>query len=216
MAAGLCRGSCSSRRRQGSARPRCWRSGSAASRLRRCARVAWLSLDEGDNDLRRFLTHLVAALQPRTRGSAPRRWRCSRPPRQPPSEAVLASLVNDLDPLARADRCWRSTTTTSSTAPRSTRPSPSCSTTCRRRSPWRSRPAPTRRCRCRGSARAASCVEVRAADLRFTADEASAFLNEVMGLGLEPDHVAALEAAPRGGPPGCSSPACRPRPGRDR
>ena len=25
--------------------------------------VAWLSLDEGDNDLTRFLTYLVAALQ---------------------------------------------------------------------------------------------------------------------------------------------------------
>jgi LuxR family maltose regulon positive regulatory protein len=35
-------------------------------------------------------------------------------------------------------------------------------------------------------------VELHAADLRFTADEAAAFLNEVMGLGLSADKVAAL------------------------
>jgi LuxR family maltose regulon positive regulatory protein len=41
-------------------------------------------------------------------------------------------------------------------------------------------------------------VEVRAADLRFTTDEAQVFLNEVMGLQLEPALVAALEARTEG------------------
>src|SRR6266567_1582719 len=36
-------------------------------------------------------------------------------------------------------------------------------------------------------------LELRAADLRFTAGEADAFLNHVMGLDLDPAHVAALE-----------------------
>ena len=41
-------------------------------------------------------------------------------------------------------------------------------------------------------------LEVRAADLRFTTAEATAFLNDVMGLGLEPQHVAALERRTEG------------------
>ncbi len=39
---------------------------------------------------------------------------------------------------------------------------------------------------------------MRAADLRFTTDEAEVFLNEVMGLALEPTLVAALEARTEG------------------
>jgi LuxR family maltose regulon positive regulatory protein len=54
-------------------------------------------------------------------------------------------------------------------------------------------PLPLSRLRARGE-----LVEVRAADLRFTADEAEVFLNEVMGLQLEPGLVAALEARTEG------------------
>ncbi|MCB0021287.1 MAG: hypothetical protein KDE09_26000, partial [Anaerolineales bacterium] len=41
-------------------------------------------------------------------------------------------------------------------------------------------------------------AEIRAADLRFTADEAAAFLNQAMGLALGPDDIAALEARTEG------------------
>jgi LuxR family maltose regulon positive regulatory protein len=41
-------------------------------------------------------------------------------------------------------------------------------------------------------------VEIRAADLRFTLDEAAAYLNEVMGLELTPADVAALEGRTEG------------------
>ena len=54
-------------------------------------------------------------------------------------------------------------------------------------------PLPLSRLRARGE-----LVEVRAADLRFTTDEAEAFLNEVMGLELEPALVTALEARTEG------------------
>ncbi len=47
---------------------------------------------------------------------------------------------------------------------------------------------PLARLRARGE-----LVEVRAADLRFTGDEAAAYLNDVNALGLEPADVAALE-----------------------
>ena len=54
-------------------------------------------------------------------------------------------------------------------------------------------PLPLSRLRARGQ-----LVELRAADLRFTDEEAERFLNDVMGLGLEPVHVAALEARTEG------------------
>jgi hypothetical protein len=54
-------------------------------------------------------------------------------------------------------------------------------------------PLPLSRLRARGE-----LVEVRAADLRFTTEEAEVFLNEVMGLQLEPALVAALEARTEG------------------
>jgi LuxR family maltose regulon positive regulatory protein len=54
-------------------------------------------------------------------------------------------------------------------------------------------PFPLARLRARGE-----LVEVRAADLRFTSEEASTYLNEVMGLGLGPEDVAALEGRTEG------------------
>ena len=54
-------------------------------------------------------------------------------------------------------------------------------------------PLPLSRLRARGE-----LVEVRATDLRFTADEAEAFLNDVMGLHLDLALVAALEARTEG------------------
>ncbi len=54
-------------------------------------------------------------------------------------------------------------------------------------------PLPLSRLRAR-----AELAEVRAAELRFTADEAAAFLNEMMGLRLATQDVAALEARTEG------------------
>ena len=50
---------------------------------------------------------------------------------------------------------------------------------------------------------------------RFTTDEAQVFLNDVMGLQLQPAVVAALEARTEGGRPDCNWPLCRsgPMPG---
>ncbi len=52
---------------------------------------------------------------------------------------------------------------------------------------------PLARLRARGE-----LVEIRAADLRFTPDEAAAYLNGVMGLGLTARDVAALEGRTEG------------------
>src|SRR5215472_11949738 len=58
--------------------------------------VAWLSLDEGENDPARFLTYLVAAVQTiaPTIGEGVVGALQSRQP--PPPEAMLTALLNDL------------------------------------------------------------------------------------------------------------------------
>jgi LuxR family maltose regulon positive regulatory protein len=54
-------------------------------------------------------------------------------------------------------------------------------------------PLPLARLRARGE-----LTELRATDLRFTADEASSFLNQVMGLPLAPEQIGALEKRTEG------------------
>ena len=75
-----------------------WLSAAAESQCR----VAWLALDPGDADVRRFLTHLVAAIQiaePEVGVDALALLEAGGPT---PTEAVLVSLINDLDILAEA------------------------------------------------------------------------------------------------------------------
>ena len=63
-------------------------------------RVAWLSLDAEDSELRRFLTHLVAAIQTSSPEVGAEALALLESGRALPTEAVLVSLVNDLDELA--------------------------------------------------------------------------------------------------------------------
>src|SRR4051812_4032759 len=61
-------------------------------------RVAWLALDPGDADVRVFLAHLVAAIQtiePEAGADALALLESTASP-----DAVLVSLINDLDVLA--------------------------------------------------------------------------------------------------------------------
>ena len=63
----------------------------------RPASVAWLSLEEGDNDLTRFLTYLVAALQTVAAGiAAPGVLAALQSPQPPPAESLLTTLLNEL------------------------------------------------------------------------------------------------------------------------
>jgi LuxR family maltose regulon positive regulatory protein len=97
--------------------------------------VAWLTLDERDQDAHQVLRYLLAAL--RTIAPACGRgalaWLDVSPP--PPPEVVVTELVNDLAALpAPVSWCW---TTTTSCVPRTSMPrSCSCSTTCHRRCTW--------------------------------------------------------------------------------
>src|SRR6185436_9181231 len=59
-------------------------------------RVAWLSLDEGDNDPRRFLAYLVAAFQTIAASMGNGVLRILQLPQLPPTEAILTGLLNEV------------------------------------------------------------------------------------------------------------------------
>ena len=63
-------------------------------------RVAWLALDPGDADLRLFLTHLVAAVQTAVPDAGVDALALLAASGTTPTDAVLVSLINDLDVLA--------------------------------------------------------------------------------------------------------------------
>ncbi len=159
--------------------------------------VAWLSLDAGDSDLRLFLTHVLAAVQASNPEVGADAMALLENDRGTPTEAVLVSLVNDLDTLAGPtvvalddyhvidDPAVHEAVTflldnlpPQTTLAMTTRADP---------------PLPLARLRARGE-----LLEIRASDLRFTPAEATEFLNDVMGLELQPTHIAALETRTEG------------------
>lgn len=150
-----------------------------------------------DADLRAFFTHLVAALQAASPEVGAQALALIDTEGSLPVEDIVASLVNDLDALAgstvvalddypvidtpavhHAVALLLDHLPPQVTLAMTTRADP---------------PLPLSRLRARGD-----LLEVRAADLRFTAEEADAFLNQVMGLQLGPAHVAALESRTEG------------------
>ncbi|CAM3562239.1 LuxR C-terminal-related transcriptional regulator [Occultella aeris] len=161
-------------------------------------RVAWLSLDAADADPRRFLTHLLAAVQrttPETGAEVMAQLDASGA--AVPTEQVLVGLVNDLDALPGrtvialddyhlidAESVHEAVTFLLDNLP----PQVTLAITTRS-----DPPLPLSRLRARGD-----LLELRAADLRFTEAEATTFLTDVMGLDLEPHHITALEARTEG------------------
>ena len=61
--------------------------------------VAWLSLDEGDNDPTRFLTYLVAALQTIAPNIGEGVLSALKSPQPPPTESILTALLNEISAL---------------------------------------------------------------------------------------------------------------------
>src|SRR5215471_14390312 len=62
--------------------------------------VAWLSLDEGENDPARFLTYLVAAVQTLAPTLVKGVVGALYSPQPPPIEVLLTALLNDLTTLS--------------------------------------------------------------------------------------------------------------------
>ncbi|MCX6050321.1 MAG: tetratricopeptide repeat protein [Chloroflexi bacterium] len=158
--------------------------------------VAWLSLDEGDNDPARFLAYLVATLQKVTPQIGAGIMGLRQSP-QLPTETALTILLNeitaipdnfllvlddyhviDAKPVDQALAFLLEHLPPQMHLVITTREDPQL---------------PLARLRARGQ-----MTELRATDLRFTPAEAAGFLNQVMGLGLSSAEVTILEARTEG------------------
>jgi LuxR family transcriptional regulator, maltose regulon positive regulatory protein len=159
--------------------------------------VAWLSLDEGDKDPARFLAYLIAALQKITANIGEEVVGALQSSQLPPMEWMLTNLINDiaaaptdfilvLDDYHVID----------------SKPVDEILTFLLERLPpqlhlvmiTREDPdLPLARLRARGQLN-----ELRAADLRFSLAEAAGFLDQMMGLDLSAEDIAALETRTEG------------------
>ena len=159
--------------------------------------AAWLSLDEGDNDSTRFLAYLIAALQTIAPAIGAGGLAVLQSPQQPPTESILTTLLNEITTipdnfllvlddyhLIDAQPIDKALTFLLEYMPPqmhlviATREDPNL---------------PLARYRVRGQ-----LTELRGADLRFTLAEATAFLNQVMGLHLATEDISTLETRTEG------------------
>ncbi|HMR66990.1 MAG TPA: LuxR C-terminal-related transcriptional regulator [Anaerolineae bacterium] len=159
--------------------------------------VCWFSLDEADNDLARFLTYFVTALQMLKADFGQALLLTLQAPHPPPVESLMTVLVNEIAqtldeftlvlddyhlihlPAIHAAVAFLVNNL----------PPPMHLILASRADPI----LPLARLRARGQ-----LTEIRAADLRFTLAEAAALLNEVMDLSLSAEDVAALETRTEG------------------
>jgi LuxR family maltose regulon positive regulatory protein len=163
-----------------------------------CGRpVGWVSLDEGDNDPARFLAYFVVALQTIETDIGKGVPSAFQAPQPPPIESVLTALVNDIaaipDPFVLVLDDYHLITAQpihdALTFLLDHLPPQMHLVIASRADP----PLAVARLRGRGQ-----LTELRQTDLRFTPDEAAAFLNQVMGLELSADDVAALASRTEG------------------
>jgi len=159
--------------------------------------VAWLSLDEGDNDPIRFWTYVIAACQSIQPGLGDSALALLNTPQPLPDETTPTILINDLATLdgdlvlilddyhvIQNQSIHAAVAFLIDHVPDrlhlvlSTRVDP----------PW-----PLARLRVRNR-----LIELRTADLRFSTDEAATFLNQMLGCTLSAEEVAALEARTEG------------------
>jgi len=161
-----------------------WLAGDARS-------VAWLSLDEGENDPARFLTYLIASLRTIAAQSGAGVLDTLQSNQSSPPEAVLTVLLNELttiqeqfvlvlDDYHAIDA--RSVDLALTYLVEHLPPQMHLVITTRE-DPH----LPLARLRAQGQ-----LTELRAADLRFTTPEASTFLNQGMGLSLAEADIARL------------------------
>jgi LuxR family maltose regulon positive regulatory protein len=159
--------------------------------------VAWLSLDDRDNDPIRFLKYLITALQMISENMGAGVLSVLQSPQPPPIESILTALLNDITTLPD-----NFILVLDDYHVIDSKPVDSALTFLLEHLPpqmhlfiaTREDPhLPLARLRARGH-----LTEVRAADLRFTPAEAAGFLNQVMGLNLSAEDVAALETRTEG------------------
>jgi LuxR family transcriptional regulator, maltose regulon positive regulatory protein len=160
-------------------------------------KVAWLSLDEGDNDPARFLAYLVAALQTIAANIGAGVLGVLQTPQPPPIEVILTALLNDIATIPDNFVLVLDDYHVLDAKPIDTAlafliehlPPQLHLVITTREDPQ----LPLARLRARGQ-----LTELRATDLRFTLAEAAGFLKEVMGLNLSAEDIAALEERTEG------------------
>jgi LuxR family transcriptional regulator, maltose regulon positive regulatory protein len=159
--------------------------------------VSWISLDEGDSDLARFLSYFVAALQTISEGIGEAALASLRSPQPPPIESVLTALINEVaaipndfalvlddyhlieaEPIHSAIAFLLEHLPPRMHLVIASRTEP---------------PLPLSRLRARNQ-----LTELRATDLRFTTGETAAFLEGLMGLELSAEDIEALERRTEG------------------
>ena len=159
--------------------------------------VAWISLDPEDSELSQFLLYVISALQTVSAGTGATISTLLQSPQPPPPESLLTALVNEIDSIHQdfflilddyhlVD---------------SKQIDEALNFLIQRMSPQmhlvissREDPLlPLAKLRARGE-----LTELRDADLRFTPDEASSFLNGAMTLSLSPSDIASLETRTEG------------------
>ncbi|HLK57150.1 MAG TPA: hypothetical protein VKU00_11325, partial [Chthonomonadaceae bacterium] len=159
--------------------------------------IAWVSLDPGDNDPMRFLLYLTAACGRAHPGLGEAAHALLLSPQPAPPDVVLTQLLNEIGGLDHPltivldDYHMIEEASVHEAATFLLEHLPPCVhlVLATRTDP----PLPLPRMRARGQ-----LLDIRTDDLRFTQDEAAAFLNQVMGLNLNADSVAHLEARTEG------------------
>jgi LuxR family maltose regulon positive regulatory protein len=160
-------------------------------------RVAWLSLDTGDNDPARFLVYLVSALQTIQPNFGKAILGGLGSPQPPSPESILTALLNEITviqdnfvlilddyhvidskPVENALAFLLEHLPPQMRLVMATREDPDLSLA---------------RLRARGQ-----LTELRVTDLRFTPSEVAEFLNRAMGLSLSAEDIAALETRTEG------------------
>jgi LuxR family maltose regulon positive regulatory protein len=163
-------------------------------------RIAWLSLDEGDNDLVRFLTYFIAALNQIEGIDAifgKGVLAMLQSPQPPPMETILTSLINEIAAISVRiifildDYHLIEAQPIHDLLPFLLEhlPPQMHLVIATREDPH----LPLARLRATDQ-----LTELRATDLRFTSSEAAEFLNQVMGLGLSAEDITALETRTEG------------------
>ena len=154
--------------------------------------IAWLSLDAGDSDPARFWRHVAAGLDRAHPGIADRVASLLGPPAPPSFEALVTALINELaaqpgdgEVLVLDDyHLLDAQPVHASVAFLVERRPPGLQLVLASRA---DPPLPLARWRSHGQ-----LAEVRAAELRFTAEEAAALLGAAVGSNLPAEAVAAL------------------------
>ncbi|MCJ7738838.1 MAG: hypothetical protein MUQ10_16250, partial [Anaerolineae bacterium] len=159
--------------------------------------LSWISLDEGDNDPARFLGYLAAALQSISSEIGGSVHQQLEGPQPPPIETLLTDLVNDIDAhsppfIIVLDDYHVISSQQVHEIIRflvAQEPPQMHLVILSRQDP----PLPLPLLRGRGQ-----LLEIRQADLCFTPDEATTYLNQAMRLGLDTANIAALKAHTEG------------------